>query len=147
MGRSVPDGLTLSASTGTISGTPTGAGTWYFEAMVTDATGVTVYNGFLSIQINPTAPLANPVPFLNHPLVPTAVAPGSAELTLKVSGTGFVSGSTIDFNHAPIAKTFMDSEHLIALVPAEEVATAGTTAVTVVNPGRAAARPMWCTSK
>jgi hypothetical protein len=135
IGGSVPDGLTLNAGTGTISGTPTRAGTWYFEAMVTDATGVTVYDGSLSIQINPTAPPANPVPFLNQPLVPTAVAPGSAEFTLKVSGTGFVSGSTIDFNHAPLATTFMDSEHLTATVPAEEVATAGTTAVTVVNPG------------
>jgi hypothetical protein len=67
--------------------------------------------------------------------VPTAVSPGTNGLTLNVSGTGFVSGATIDFNHAPLATTFVDSEHLTATVPAEDVATAGTIAVTVVNAG------------
>ena len=134
VGGSVPDGLTLGTNTGTVSGTPTGGGTWYFEATVTDATGITVDNGFLSIQINSSAPPGNPVPFLNQPLVPTAVSPGSSEITLNVSGTGFVSGATIDFNGAALATTFVDSEHLSATVPAADVANAGTAAVTVVNP-------------
>lgn len=134
VGGSVPDGLALKASSGTISGTPTGGGTWYFEAMVTDATGVTVDNGFLSIQIIASATPGNPAPFLNLPLVPTAVSPGSADFTLNVSGTGFVSGATIDFNSAPLATTFVDSEHLSAVVPATDVANAGTDAITVVNP-------------
>lgn len=135
VGGSVPDGLKLAANSGTISGTPTGGGTWYFEATVTDATGVTVDDGFLSIQINPAGAPGNPVPFLNQPLVPTAVAPGASGFTLAVSGTGFVSGATIDFNHAPLATTFVDSRHLTAMVPAANVADAGTAAVTVVNPG------------
>ena len=134
VGGAVPDGLTLDAHTGTISGTPTGGGTWYFEATVTDATGANAIDGFLSIQINSSAPPANPVPFLNQPLVPTAVAPGTAGLTLSVSGTGFVSGATIDFNGAALATTFVDSEHLSATVPTADVAHAGTASVTVVNP-------------
>ena len=138
VGGSVPDGLKLDASTGTISGTPTGGGTWYFEVTVTDATAnvSTVEFTFnsLSIQINPTGPTGNPVPFLNQPLIPTAVSPGSPGFTLNVSGTGFVSGATIDFNHVALATTFVDSEHLAAVVPAADVATAGTASVTVGNP-------------
>jgi hypothetical protein len=134
VGGSVPDGLRLDPSSGTISGTPTGAGTWYFEAAVTDATGVSMVNGSMSIQINPTGPPGNPVPFLNQPLVPTAVSPGIPAFTLSVSGSGFVSGSTIDFNRASLATTFLDREHLSAMVPAADVASAATVAVTVVNP-------------
>ncbi len=135
VGGSVPDGLELNPGSGAISGTPTGAGTWYFEATVTDAAGAVAVNGFMSIQINPTAAPGNPVPFLNQPLVPTAVSPGTSGFTLSVSGTGFVSGATVDFNGAPLATKRVDSEHLAATVPATNVASAGTAAVTVVNPG------------
>ncbi len=134
VGGAVPDGLTLNSSTGTISGTPTGGGTWYFEAAVTDAAGVTVYDGLLSIQINSTAAPGDPVPYLNQPLVPTAVSPGASQFTLAVSGAGFVSGATIDFKGAPLTTTFVDGEHLTATVPAADVADAGTATVTVVNP-------------
>lgn len=135
VGGAVPDGLQMNPNTGIISGTPTGGGTWYFEATVTDATGVTAIYPFFSIQINPTGAPGNPVPFLNQPLAPTAVSPGTSGFTLSVSGTGFVSGATIDFNGAPLATTFVGSEHLTAAVPASDVATAGTATVTVVNPG------------
>jgi hypothetical protein len=134
VGGAVPDGLGMNATTGAISGTPTGGGTWYFEATVTDATGATAVDGFLSIQISSTAAPGNPVPFLNQPLVPTAVSPGASAFTLAVSGTGFVSGATIDFNRVPLSTTFVDSKRLTAQVPATDVADAGTGAVTVVNP-------------
>jgi hypothetical protein len=135
VGGAVPDGLTLDPSIGTISGTPTGGGTWYFEATVTDAAGMVAINGFMSVQINSIAALGNPVPFLNQPLWPTAVSRGGLGFTLSVSGAGFVSSATIDFNPAPLVTTFVDSEHLTATVPAADVASAGTAAVTVVNPG------------
>ncbi len=131
---SVPDGLTLDVNTGTVSGTPTSGGTWAFDVLATDATGVSVDNGFTSIRIDSSATTANAVPWLNQPLMPTAISPGSALFTLHASGTGFASGATIDFNHAPLATTFVDSEHLSAIVPAANVASAGTASVTVTNP-------------
>jgi hypothetical protein len=133
VGGAVPDGLQMNPATGAISGTPTGGGTWYFEAIATDATGAF---GFypLSIQINPTGPAGNPVPFLNQPLVPTAVSPGSSNFTLILSGTGFVHGAGIDFDNTGISATFVDSEHLSVTIPAANVATAGTAAVSVINP-------------
>jgi hypothetical protein len=134
VGGSVPDGLTLNSATGTISGTPTGAGTWYFEVTLTDAAGVTTVNGFMSIEIESNSASANPVPFLNQTLVPTAVAPGGSGVVLSVSGTGFVSGAAINWNGTPLTTTFLDGEHLSAVVPATSVVNAGTASVTVVNP-------------
>lgn len=134
VGGAVPDGLTLNANSGTISGTPTGGGTWYFEATLTDATGATAINGFLSIRINSNVPPGNPIPFLNQPLLPTAVPPGSSGFTLGVTGTGFVSGATIDFNGVPLTTNFVDNEHLTATVPAADITAAETASVTVVNP-------------
>jgi hypothetical protein len=134
VGGSVPDGLTLDAGTGRISGTPTAGGTWYFEATVTDAAGITAVNEFLSIQVNASVPPANPIPFLNQPLNPAAVSPGGPGFILKVSGAGFVSGATVDLNGVPLPTTLVDGEHLTATVSATDVATAGTASVTVVNP-------------
>jgi FG-GAP-like repeat/Abnormal spindle-like microcephaly-assoc'd, ASPM-SPD-2-Hydin/FG-GAP repeat len=77
---------------------------------------------------------ANPVPFINQPLVPDAVAPGGAGFTLTVNGTGFVSGSVVNWNGSPLATTFVSGSQLTAVVAAAEVANASTASVTVVNP-------------
>jgi hypothetical protein len=134
VGGSVPDGLTLNAGTGRISGTPTAGGTWYFEATVTDAAGITAVNGFMSIRVNASVAPANPIPFLNQTLNPAAVSPGGPGFILSVSGAGFVSGAIVDLNGVPLPTTFVDGEHLTANVSAAEIATAGTASVTVVNP-------------
>jgi hypothetical protein len=77
---------------------------------------------------------SNPIPFLNQPLVPTAVAPGSPEFTLTVNGTGFVSGAVVKWNGAPLATSFVSYSRLMAAVPAASIATASTVNVTVTNP-------------
>lgn len=77
----------------------------------------------------------NPVPFVNEPLVPGAVAPGGPGFTLAVHGTGFVSGATVEWNGAPLTTAFVSGSQLTATVPAANVATAGTASVSVVNSG------------
>jgi hypothetical protein len=75
-----------------------------------------------------------PVPFINLPLVPDAIAPGSAEFSLTVNGTGFVSGSVVNWNGVALATQFINGSRLTATVPAADIAVAGTGWVTVVNP-------------
>ncbi|MGB6484063.1 MAG: putative Ig domain-containing protein [Candidatus Acidiferrales bacterium] len=129
----VPNGLTLGSSTGAITGTPTGGGTWSFELQLTDAIGVSTYAD-LSLTINSNALPGNPVPLVNQPLLPSSVALGGSAFTLTVDGTGFVSGATIDFNGVPLSTTFVSGAQLTAAVPASDIASAGTASITVVNP-------------
>ncbi len=78
---------------------------------------------------------SNPVPFINQPLVPSSVAPGSGQLTLTVNGTGFVSGSVVKWNGATLATTFVNSAQLKATVPSANVAVVGTASITVSSAG------------
>jgi hypothetical protein len=130
----LPNGLNLAASTGTISGTPAEGGTWYFWAQLSDAAGATALQPSLSIEVLPNTAAGNPVPLLNQPLVPDAVAPGGPQFILTVNGTGFLPSSTVDFNETALATTFVSSKQLTAVVPDANIATAATASITVVNP-------------
>lgn len=77
---------------------------------------------------------SNPVPFVNQPLVPTTVTPGSPAFTLTVNGTGFVSDSTVNWNGSPRTTTFVGSSQLTATILATDVAVASTGTVTVSSP-------------
>ena len=76
----------------------------------------------------------NPAPFVNQPLVPDAVAPGGPEFTLTVNGTGFVSGSVVDWNGSALATTFVSGSQLTAIVAAADIASPSAASLTVVNP-------------
>src|SRR5205823_2862918 len=77
--------------------------------------------------------ISSPNPHLTS-LDPTRVWPGSAAFTLTVNGAGFVEESTIRWNDTPLATTYVFGTQLTAQVPAANVATEGTAAITVVNP-------------
>ena len=76
----------------------------------------------------------NSVPFINQPLQPTSAAPGGAAFTLSVTGTGFVSGSVVNWNGSARTTTFVSSSKLTASILSTDIATAGTAQVTVVSP-------------
>ncbi len=77
---------------------------------------------------------SNPVPLIDNPLVPASAAPGGPGFTLTVNGTGFVSGSVVNWNGTALATTFKSSSQLTATVPASDIAAAGTASVTVNSP-------------
>ncbi len=76
---------------------------------------------------------ANPVPAITT-LSPSTTAAGSAAFTLAVNGSNFVAASQVKFNGANKTTTFVSATQLTAAITAADVNTAGTPAVTVVNP-------------
>ena len=59
---------------------------------------------------------------------------GGAAFTLTVNGAGFVSGAAVKWNGANRTTTFVSATQLQAAITAADIATAGTTQVTVFNP-------------
>src|SRR5215467_6740343 len=90
----------------------------------------------LAIAGQASPPPLNAVPFLN-PLTPGAVAPGGPTFTLAVSGTGFVSGSQVEWNGLALTTSFVNSSRLTASVPAALIAAPTTATITVVSPAPA----------
>lgn len=130
----IPPGLNIESDSGTISGTPTQAGTWYFEVRLADAVGMMSQQPFLSVEIASNAAPGNPVPFLYQPLVPDTVSPGASAFTLALNGTGFLPTSTVNFNGTPLTTTYINQGQIAAVVPASLVATPGTATITVSSP-------------
>ena len=56
---------------------------------------------------------ANPVPRISQPLVPDAVAPEGAGFPLTMNGTGFVTGSVLNWNGAARSTTFVNGCTLV----------------------------------
>lgn len=81
-----------------------------------------------------SANLLAQVPFVNQPLTPTTVRPGSNGFVLKVIGTGFAPQAVVEWNGSPRTTEFLSQGRLKAIVGAADVAKAGTASVRVVNP-------------
>jgi hypothetical protein len=79
-----------------------------------------------------TAP-PNPVPTISS-LSPSTAAAGGPAFTLTVAGTQFVSTSQILWNGSALPTTYVSGTSLTATVPAADLTTAGSAAVTVQNP-------------
>ena len=83
-----------------------------------------VYFVLLIVLVASVSTAQNPVPFVNQPLVPDAIAPGGGSFRLTVNGTGFVSGATINWNGIALATTFVTTSQLTATVPSTDIANA-----------------------
>ena len=77
----------------------------------------------------------NPVPAISS-ISPTNV-PAGAGFTLTVNGANFSSASVVNFGGKAEPTTFLSATQLTAAIPATDVSTGGTPAVTVSNPGGA----------
>lgn len=80
-----------------------------------------------------TFTINNPVPAL-FGLAPSSTATGSADFTLTVNGSGFVSSSVVRWNGSNRPTTFVSATELTASISASDVATPGSVSVTVFNP-------------
>lgn len=88
----------------------------------------------LSLGASAVSAAQNPVPSLD-PIVPAAIAPGGPAFTLTLTGTGFVAGSTVNWNGSARPTTFVTSSKLTAAIPASDIAKANTPTITVFSPG------------
>jgi hypothetical protein len=75
----------------------------------------------------------NPVPVTTG-IGPTSTIAGSADFTLTVDGSNFISDSVVQWNDSPRTTTFVSSSSLIATISASDVAFAGTVPITVMTP-------------
>jgi uncharacterized protein (TIGR03437 family) len=71
-------------------------------------------------------------------LNPSSAAAGGPAFTLTVNGSGYVPGSTVQWNGSPLTTSYVSGAQLTAPVSASLIATPGSPGVTVVNPGGAA---------
>ncbi|MFI5348415.1 MAG: N,N-dimethylformamidase beta subunit family domain-containing protein [Elusimicrobiota bacterium] len=76
----------------------------------------------------------NPAPSLTA-LAPSSATAGSPGFTLALSGSNFISSTTVLWNGLPLATVFVSSTQVLAGVPAADLAASTTTSVTVSNPG------------
>src|SRR5690242_7552695 len=58
----------------------------------------------------------NPAPLVNQPLVPASIAPGGPGFALIVNGSGFVSGSEVNWNGTSRPTSFVSSSQLKATI-------------------------------
>jgi hypothetical protein len=75
-------------------------------------------------------------------IAPTTLDEGSGAATLTVGGSGFQSGSVVDWNGAVLPTQFVGGSQLTATVPASDLAEEGHAAITIINPDGSTAGPL-----
>jgi len=64
-----------------------------------------------------------------------SIATGSAQFTLTINGTGFISSSFAQWESTRLATTYVSATQLTAKVPASLIAVAGESSIIVYSPG------------
>jgi hypothetical protein len=79
------------------------------------------------------AAASNPVPAITQ-ISPSVAKVGGPAFTITVTGSGFVSGSQVQWQASPRPTTFTSSTQLTAQISAADIASLGTARVTVFTP-------------
>jgi hypothetical protein len=95
----------------------------------TDAAG----NTGTSAAVTVTVADPSPVPVLSS-LAPRSAQQGKPAFTLTVTGSDFVSASTVRWNGGNRTTTFVSATQLTATILAADIASAGTPSITVFTP-------------
>ena len=120
------------ADTGLAPSTP-----YRYQVRATDAAGN--LSGYSNVA---SATTSTPAAATLTTLSPSSAAAGAPAFTLTVNGTGFASGAIVHWNGSPKTTTFVSSTQLTAAIPASDIGAAGTSQVTVVNPGAGASNAL-----
>ena len=75
----------------------------------------------------------NPVPAIKA-ISPSSITAGAGATTLDITGSGFVSSSTIGWNGSALATTFVSGTEVMAALPAANLGGSSVSAVTAANP-------------
>jgi len=94
---------------------------------------VIVSGGTATVTPTPTGLVTPTISSLN----PASVAVNSAQTTLTVNGSNFVSGAVVKWETISLATTFYSANQLTAVIPAGYLTGLGNVNVTVVNPSGA----------
>jgi hypothetical protein len=74
-------------------------------------------------------------PSISQPLIPAGTRPGGGPFSLTVNGTGFAPNAVVHWNGSSRITHFISDSTLKADISAQDVRSAGTGWVSVVNPG------------
>ncbi len=122
---SVPGSFAYSPVAGTIL--PVGNDMLSVSFTPTDSTDYAGATASVTLSVN------NPLPVVGN-TSPAYTSAGSAAFTLTVNGTGFMPNSAMYWGSSSLTTQFVSATQLTAQIPASDVATAGTTAITVQTP-------------
>lgn len=96
----------------------------------TDTTDYTTATATTALDVNSAL---NPAPSINN-MSSAFVSAGGSAFTLTLTGTGFISGSTVYWGTTALSTQFTSSSQLTAQVTAAEISSAGIAAVSVQSP-------------
>lgn len=134
----LPAGLTLNPTTGLVSGTATGTGSYSYT--------VNAFDAAFGSMAQASAPsfsgsIGTPAPVTTS-TSPSTTAPTAAgtNFTLTINGSNFLSGATVTLanngNTSPaLTPSSVTSTQIVVSVPGADIPVAGSYTVTVTNPG------------
>ena len=81
-----------------------------------------------------SGPAENPAPVLASIAPGSVTAGASTDLTISLSGSGFLANSQVEIDFSPVSASYQSATSLSATVPAAVLAVGGSHAIEVVNP-------------